>query len=349
MLPVLVHQLGVGLEVARAAAARGCGARAPWCGGGSRASPSSPARERSSWSASTRRGRARLARVEQQQLVAQPAQHARARARAARPRRCRRGRTCRRRCRRARPRRGPACRPARRSTSISISHAASASAPGVIEVRRACARPFSRQTVYAPEEPIPVPAGTSATEAISSGFPRQWRSSVSRRIGWRISRDLVDLLHLGVLHPVAALEDRVGEHVDVLVDRAGDEEAAVLAVVGGQVGAAAAERDAQRRAAEDHAHRRAPAHRDRVSTCSRHAYSFSASQSSVRTTASRIVSARLPAERADPRRVEVDQRAVARSSRAARRCARSRARRPRCAVMIATDSSTTIVSSVPRL
>ncbi len=33
---------------------------------------------------------------------------------------------------------------------------------------------------------MPVPAGTSATEAISSGLPDQWRSSVSRRIGWRI-------------------------------------------------------------------------------------------------------------------------------------------------------------------
>ena len=53
--------------------------------------------------------------------------------------------------------------------------------------------------------------------------------------------DLVDLLQLGVLHPVAALEDRVGEHVDVLVDRPRDEEAAVLAVVGGQVGPTAPE------------------------------------------------------------------------------------------------------------
>ena len=67
--------------------------------------------------------------------------------------------------------------------SISISHAASASAPWVIEVRRAWARPFSSATVNAPEEPIPVPAGTSATDAISSGFPRQWRSRLSRRIG----------------------------------------------------------------------------------------------------------------------------------------------------------------------
>ena len=59
-------------------------------------------------------------------------------------------------------------------------------------------------------------------------------------------RRLVDLLELGVLHPVAPLEDRVGEHVDVLVDRPAHEEAAVLPVVGREVRPAAAERDAQR-------------------------------------------------------------------------------------------------------
>jgi hypothetical protein len=58
----------------------------------------------------------------------------------------------------------------------------------VIEVRRARESAFSRATVYALEEPIPVPAGTSATDAISSGFPRQWRSSDSRTIGCLISR-----------------------------------------------------------------------------------------------------------------------------------------------------------------
>ena len=42
-------------------------------------------------------------------------------------------------------------------------------------------------TVYAPLDPRPVPAGTSASEAISSGSPDQWRSSVSRRIGCWIS------------------------------------------------------------------------------------------------------------------------------------------------------------------
>ena len=69
---------------------------------------------------------------------------------------------------------------------------------------------------------------------------------------------VVDLLELRVLEPVAALEHGVREHVDVLVDRPADEEAAVLAVVGRQVGAAAAERDAQRRAAKDHGHRATP-------------------------------------------------------------------------------------------
>ena len=46
---------------------------------------------------------------------------------------------------------------------------------------------FSRQTVNEPDDPSPVPAGMSATEAISSGLPLQWRQSVSRRIGCRIS------------------------------------------------------------------------------------------------------------------------------------------------------------------
>ena len=38
-----------------------------------------------------------------------------------------------------------------------------------------------------PDEPRPVPAGTSAITLTSSGSPFQWRSNDSRRIGWRIS------------------------------------------------------------------------------------------------------------------------------------------------------------------
>ncbi len=57
----------------------------------------------------------------------------------------------------------------------------------MIDRRLAIASALIRQTVNAPEEPMPVPAGTSATDAISSGLPCQWRSRVSRRIGCLIS------------------------------------------------------------------------------------------------------------------------------------------------------------------
>ena len=42
VLPVLVHQLGVATRGRRTQQRRGCGGPSPWCGGGSRASPSSP-------------------------------------------------------------------------------------------------------------------------------------------------------------------------------------------------------------------------------------------------------------------------------------------------------------------
>ena len=59
--------------------------------------------------------------------------------------------------------------------------------------------------------------------------------------------DLVDLLRLRVLHSPALLKLGMGEHVHVLVDRAGHKEAPMLAIIGGQIGATAAKRDAQRR------------------------------------------------------------------------------------------------------
>ena len=139
--------------------------------------------------------------------------------------------------------------------SISISHAASASSRGGSVVRRASASAFSRQTVYAPEEPMP---GARGHVGHRGDLQRLAAPVADQRLAQDRVADLarvVDLLELRVLQPVAALEDRVREHVDVLVDRPADQEAAVLAVVGGQVGAAAAERDAQRRAAEDDAHR----------------------------------------------------------------------------------------------
>ena len=94
------------------------------------------------------------------------------------------------------------------------------------------------------------------------------------------------------------------QHVDVLVDRARDEEAAVLAVVGGQVGSAAAERDPQRGPAEDDAH---PSGRRRLRNGVR------VRLEPVECADDRLLDRqrRLPAERADARAVEVDQGRVA--------------------------------------
>ena len=64
--------------------------------------------------------------------------------------------------------------------------------------------------------------------------------------------DRFDVLELRILQVDARRERPHDRDVDVLVDRRRDEEAAVLAVVRRQVGAAAAERDAQRATRDDH-------------------------------------------------------------------------------------------------
>ena len=154
-----------------------------------------------------------------------------------------------------------------------------------------------------PDEPRPVPAGTSAITLTSEriAVPVAQQRLAQDRVA-DLGR-IVDLLELRVLHPVPALEDGVGEHVDVLVDRAADEEAAVLAVVGGEIGAAAAEADAQRRSAEDDAHATASlVEDDRVLLEPVDGPSDRVSDRQRRS----------PAQRADALAVEVDQRAVAR-------------------------------------
>ena len=64
--------------------------------------------------------------------------------------------------------------------------------------------------------------------------------------------DRADALELGIFHDQIVDEGLMHRDVDVLVDRRRDQEAALLAIVGRQVGAAAAERDAKRRAHDDH-------------------------------------------------------------------------------------------------
>ncbi len=129
-------------------------------------------------------------------------------------------------------------------------------------------------------------------------------------------RDRVDLLGVGVLDAVPLLEDGVRQHVDVLVDRAAEQISAVLAVVGGKVGAAAAERDAQGARLKMTLTRVLSPGRGR-------------SQARSRTTEGCAMASRMFSVGAQPREldllgVEVDQRASRRPSHDRRRSSRAR-------------------------
>ena len=104
-----------------------------------------------------------------------------------------------------------------------------------------------------PEEPRPVPAGMSAMLVISSRRSSQL-DQLQRLADQRVLDvlDPLDLLHLRILEEDPRHEPVMQQDVDVLVDRRGDEEAAVLLVVRRQVGPAAAEGDAERAAGHDH-------------------------------------------------------------------------------------------------
>ena len=134
------------------------------------------------------------------------------------------------------------------------------------------------------------------------------------------------------------------QHVDVLVDRAGDQEAAVLAVVGGQVGAAAAERDPQRRSAEDDAHHgpglrgpRAPTRTDWHRT----------SRASLDRLADALASA--PSREPASRCTRGGSAGCRRPTRACHRCTRAAGATPMCSQMMAIESLTITVSSRPEV
>ena len=76
--------------------------------------------------------------------------------------------------------------------------------------------------------------------------------SASRMIGCRTSSICVDAFELGVLEEVVVDERAVDGDVAVPVDRRRDHERRPLAVVRRQVGATAADRDAQRRPGDQH-------------------------------------------------------------------------------------------------
>ncbi len=94
----------------------------------------------------------------------------------------------------------------------------------------------------------------SATDAISRGGPPPVQPQNLAKNG---VSDLVGGIHflkLRVLQPKPVLEDRVRQHVDVLVNRARHKEPTALAVVRRYVGSSPSEADSQRGPGKDDAH-----------------------------------------------------------------------------------------------
>ena len=119
---------------------------------------------------------------------------------------------------------------------------------------RACACSARNSAVVKlPEEPSPVPAGISASVVISI-----WRGLAGKqpqRLADDAVLDLVDridVLDLGIFQIDAGLERLDHADIDVFVDRRRDQKSLMLAVIGGEIGAAAAEADAQGRSHDDH-------------------------------------------------------------------------------------------------
>ena len=111
---------------------------------------------------------------------------------------------------------------------------------------------LSKATVNVLDEPRPELGGTSAT--LVSSMPLR-DAAEAQRLAKDPVLDLVDgvdRLGLRIGEADAVVEAPVRADVDVLVDRGGDQEAAVNRRVARQVGAAAAQREAHRRAGNDH-------------------------------------------------------------------------------------------------
>ena len=102
------------------------------------------------------------------------------------------------------------------------------------------------------DEPRPELAGTSATLVSSMPLVTPVICSASRKMRCSILSTSGDDLGLRVREADVVVEALVRRDVDVLVDRRRDEIAAELLVVGGDVGAAAAEGEAHGGARDDH-------------------------------------------------------------------------------------------------
>ena len=104
-------------------------------------------------------------------------------------------------------------------------------------------------------EPMPLRAGRSPSWWISRPRSKSRKRSTSRTAGCLISSTVCARLDLAVDDADAVLEERrqvaAGE-VAILVDGRGQHRAAVVAIPGGIIGAAAEERDAIGGPADDH-------------------------------------------------------------------------------------------------
>ena len=132
--------------------------------------------------------------------------------------------------------------------------ASSASSRGWMKCRLYLWSTFKRHVVKLPDEPRPVPAGMSAMLVISMFGSRDSREQQ------RLANDRMfhvfgtrRALDLRIANQELFQRRAVHRHVDVLRDGRRNREAAVRAVVRGQIRSAAAERNSKRAPADDHA------------------------------------------------------------------------------------------------
>ncbi len=107
--------------------------------------------------------------------------------------------------------------------------------------------------VKLPDDPSPVPDGMSAKRG-NFDLRRLEAEHLDSFANDRMLDfvDSIDMLKMGIFQIDSLGERSHHVDVDVLVDGARDQEAAVLAIIGRQIGAAAAEADAERATRCDH-------------------------------------------------------------------------------------------------
>ena len=142
------------------------------------------------------------------------------------------------------------------SRLISISQARLARSAGWSRRRRCAYKAFNSAVVKLPEDPRPVPAGMSASVAISiCGVRTPTIFSASRMIGWCTSSTCDTCSSCEYLRKTPGTNGRIAVTYTYLSIAAEMTDSAVLPVVGREVGAAAPEGNPERAARDDHVNR----------------------------------------------------------------------------------------------